>query len=237
MVPPDEAPGGMDNLYDPDDEEDYDLSPGEEIDIDEDEESDELDGLENPRITELGPDDDEEVPRLTPKKEKAKSKNKRPAEDEGDGPANLDDIMAKSLKPAEAKAEEPKLSKKQLKKLKNNAGQAVPGASTDSTDKTGQKATEETAKEDKKVHFAKNIESEKKDGNKSEPKPEQKKDAKKDEKPKATVGVKVVQGVTIDDKKLGTGPAAKKGDTVAMRYIGKLQSDNSVFDGEYSSPY
>ena len=35
--------------------------------------------------------------------------------------------------------------------------------------------------------------------------------------------------MTIDDKKLGTGPAAKKGDRVGMRYIGKLK-DGKVFD-------
>jgi hypothetical protein len=38
-----------------------------------------------------------------------------------------------------------------------------------------------------------------------------------------------VKGVTVDDKKLGTGPAAKKGDRVSMRYIGKL-TDGKVFD-------
>ncbi|KAI6795312.1 hypothetical protein KC331_g12982, partial [Hortaea werneckii] len=73
-----------------------------------------------------------------------------------------------------------------------------------------------SAKSDKKVSFAKELE--------QGPTPN------KDEKAKGALGVKVVQGVTIDDKKLGTGPAAKSGDRVAMRYIGKLQKDNKVFD-------
>ena len=56
-------------------------------------------------------------------------------------------------------------------------------------------------------------------------------DKKDGEKAKATLGLKTVQGVKIDDKKLGSGPAAKNGNRVSMRYIGKL-SDGKVFDGE-----
>jgi len=51
-----------------------------------------------------------------------------------------------------------------------------------------------------------------------------------DKTAKPGLGVKTVNGVTIDDKKLGTGPAAKKGDKVSMRYIGKLEKDKRVFD-------
>lgn len=36
-------------------------------------------------------------------------------------------------------------------------------------------------------------------------------------------------GIKIIDFKVGTGPAAKKGNTVGMRYIGKLQN-GKVFD-------
>uniref|UniRef100_A0A093VTH3 FK506-binding protein n=1 Tax=Talaromyces marneffei PM1 TaxID=1077442 RepID=A0A093VTH3_TALMA len=56
---------------------------------------------------------------------------------------------------------------------------------------------------------------------------ETKKEAK--EAPAAKSDKKEVQGVKIDDKKLGKGPAAKNGNTVAMRYIGKLE-DGKVFD-------
>lgn len=214
---------------------------------------------------ELGTDDEgEEVPKLVKKVEhrkkvesiekikkaespkpdntqkEKKSKNKRVADDENDTPSNLDDIMAKSLKPAEgaANGEQPKLSKKQLKKLKNNAGQAVPPATQDNTAKKDEKPINGTnsgsTKSDKKVQFAKDLESPGKGGEKSGNKPNTKRENEKTDTPKATLGPKTVQGVIIDDKKLGTGPPAKAGDTVTMRYIGKLQSNNLQFDGKSS---
>lgn len=92
--------------------------------------------------------------------------------------------------------------KAQLKKLKKNDGAAA--------------AVEpkKEAKTDKKVQFAKNLE--------QGPTPS-------GDKPTGTLGVKEVRGVTLDDKKLGKGVAAKSGNTVAMRYIGKLE-DGKVFD-------
>jgi FK506-binding nuclear protein len=75
-------------------------------------------------------------------------------------------------------------------------------------------------KPDKKVQFAKNLE--------QGPTPSPPK--KENDKVTGTLGVKEVQGVQIDDKKLGKGRAAKKGDQVSMRYIGKLE-DGKVFDG------
>lgn len=169
-----------------DDEDDYDLSPDEmDYDLGEsDDESDELDGVENPRVTEV--DSDEEAPKLVAVDSK-KGKNKRAAEEAAE---SLDDLMAK---------DESKLSKKQQKKLKNNEGKPV--------------AADEK-KADKKVQFAKNLEQgptgSAKDG-------------------KATVGVKKVQGVTIDDRTIGNGRTVKNGDTVGVRYIGKLK-DGKQFD-------
>lgn len=183
-------------------EEDYDLSPDEdELEEDYDsEEEDELDGLENPRITELG-SDDEEPPKLV-EASKDKGKNKRSAAES----ESLDDMISK---------ESEKLSKKQQKKLKNNEGKAVAAEAKDSpADK-------------KKVQFAKNLEQ----GPTGSPLP--KKEEKKEDKASG-LGVKVVNGVTIDDKKLGTGPAAKKGDRIGMRYIGKLQS-GKVFDCKFNN--
>lgn len=214
--------------YDSEDEEDeYDMSPDED-ELEDGEESDELDALEDPRITEVESDDEKEVPKLIQKEEPTKKgKNKRPADESDEGSANLDDIMAKSLKSEEpAFNGEPKLSKKQLKKLKNNAGKAVEAA-------VGEKDIKKEEKTDKKVQFAKNLEQ----GPSSSPstvKPEingnGKAESKKDnEKNKPALGVKMVQGIKIDDKKLGRGPAAKKGDRVGMRYIGKLK-DGKVFD-------
>ncbi|KAL3419053.1 FK506-binding protein 4 [Phlyctema vagabunda] len=214
-------------VYDSDDEEDedYDLSPDEdELDIELDgDESDELDGLDDPRVTEIE-SDDEEVPKLVSKADKKadkKGKNKRSADTLEE--ASLDEIMAKSAKAD--KEEEPKLSKKQLKKLKKNNGEAV--------------ATEDDKKDDskdasaKKVQFAKNLElgptgsAEKTKKEVVAPVKE-----KKDDK-KAGLGLKVINGVKIDDKKLGSGPAAKSGDRVGMRYIGKLV-DGKVFDSNKS---
>ena len=64
----------------------------------------------------------------------------------------------------------------------------------------------------------------------------EKKEEKKEEKEKK--GKKVADepktkelpgGIKIKDSKVGTGPQAKKGNTVLMRYIGKLQN-GKVFD-------
>lgn len=95
-----------------------------------------------------------------------------------------------------------KLSKKQQKKLKNNKGEAV-------------EADKESPKDAKKVQFAKNL--------------EQGPTGPAAEKSTGTLGVKTVQGVSVDDRKLGTGRVVKKGNKVGVRYIGKLQ-DGKVFD-------
>lgn len=285
------ADDGRASLYDSDeDEEDediegYDLSPDEdeleglEYDID-DEESDELDDLEDPRITEVA-SDDEVVPKLIPATTKGKGKNKRPAADEDsddEEAANLDDIMAKSLKPAEAattngdqKKKLSKAEKKQAKKLKKNDGEAAPVESVAAivSETVIKKETPNgTVVAEKKVQFAKNLEqgptpsatppatkAEKKKAEKEAKKavtatPAEKKDEvalkadaestnkKPDEKKSAEANttkpsVRTVQGITIDERKVGTGPAAKKGSRLEMRYIGKLD-DGKVFDSNKS---
>lgn len=185
--------------------------------------------------------DDTEPPKLIKAaKEVKKGKNKRVAVD-SDEPTGLDDIMAKSLKPEEpATNGEPQLSKKQMKKLKNNAGVAVAAAMEDKSvkkvDPKPSGSSESPGTKDKKVKFAKNLE-QGPSGTAAETKAQTNGDKKANankekEKPKAELGVKTVQGIKIDDKKLGTGPVAKKGDKVGMRYIGKLQ-DGKVFDGVY----
>ncbi|KAK3309571.1 uncharacterized protein B0T15DRAFT_6761 [Chaetomium strumarium] len=189
-----------------DDEEDsddgYDLPPGidDVADEDSDDMSDELDEIDGAeRIKEIDTDE-EEAPKLVD----TKKGKKRPAEEEAE---NLDEMMAK---------DEKKLSKKQQKKLKNNQGEAVTAEA---------KAKDSpAAKGDKKVQFAKNLEQ----GPTGPAKDKAEKADNKGDK-KATLGVKVVQGVTIDDRKLGTGRTVKSGDKVGMRYIGKLQN-GKVFD-------
>jgi FK506-binding nuclear protein len=122
-------------------------------------------------------------------------------------------------KEAAAAAQEPKLSKKQLKKLKNNKGEAV--EVKDGAKSEAAKPAKDSTKADKKVQFAKNLE-QGPTGSAEKAKPS---DAK------GALGVKTVQGVTIDDRKIGTGRTVKAGDKVGMRYIGKLQS-GKVFDCE-----
>ncbi|KXX80146.1 hypothetical protein MMYC01_204317 [Madurella mycetomatis] len=195
-------PEGEDEDDDDEDSDDeYDLPPGidDMADEDSDEMSDELDDIDGlTRIKEIDTDEEEEAPKLVDTK---KGKNKRPAEDEAEG---LDEMISK---------EEKKLSKKQLKKLKNNQGEPV-------TSETKAKESSASAKGDKKVQFAKDLE--------QGPTGSAKDKADKSDK-KATLGVKVVQGVTVDDRKIGSGRTVKSGDKVGMRYIGKLQN-GKVFD-------
>lgn len=113
----------------------------------------------------------------------------------------LDEIMEKTSTNGE------KLSKKQQKKLKNNKGEAIASEAA------------ATDKDAKKVQFSKNLELG--PTGSEAPKPAA--------KGKAELGVRTVKGVKVDDKKIGSGPAAKKGDRVGMRYIGKL-TDGKVFD-------
>ena len=234
--------GAAPDMFDPDsdEEEDYDLEPDmdelEDSDDDDDSIEDELDDIENPRITEI--DVEEEVPTLVnSKKDKAvASKNKRPAVDSDDedatlGAGGLDDMITEAkLKVTQPAVNGDKnLSKKERKKLKKNDGAA---ASPPIVEKVVEKKEVDAApssssnKSDKKVSFAKDLEQ----GPTPTPTKDSK-DAKSNDKAKgAALGVKTVQGVTLDDKKLGTGHAAKNGDRVSMRYIGKLQADNSQFD-------
>lgn len=141
--------------------------------------------------------------------------------------------MAKSLKKEEAAANgDKKLSKaekKRLKKLKKNDGEAAP------VDSTTTEAKKETNGSEKKVQFAKNLEQ----GPTPSAAPPALAKAEKADKGKqagatsASIGVKEVQGVTVDDRKIGSGPAAKKGNRLEMRYIGKLD-DGKVFDSNKS---
>jgi len=114
------------------------------------------------------------------------------------------------------KNEDPKLSKKQLKKLKNNKGDAVAVEEVKAeTPKAGK-----AEKSDKKVQFAKNLE--------QGPTPSAEKS-----KTDAKANVKIVNGVKIEDRIVGSGRPCKKSDRVGMRYIGKL-TDGKVFDANKS---
>nr|G0SC91.2 RecName: Full=FK506-binding protein 4; AltName: Full=Histone proline isomerase; AltName: Full=Peptidyl-prolyl cis-trans isomerase; Short=PPIase; AltName: Full=Rotamase [Thermochaetoides thermophila DSM 1495] len=202
-------PEGQDEEDDEDEEdysdEEYDLPHGIELESDSDYESDELDEIDGtPRIKEIDTDEEEEeAPKLVDTSKKGNKK--RPAEEA----ENLDDLVAKDKKQAEKQ-----------KKLKNNKGEAVPAENKD---------VKKEGKSDKKVQFAKDLEQGPSGPAKDKlEKKEEKKDDKADLK-KPSLGVKVVQGVTIDDRKLGTGRTVKSGDRVSLRYIGKL-TNGKVFD-------
>ncbi|KAK3394472.1 hypothetical protein B0H63DRAFT_47069 [Podospora didyma] len=187
------------------DDDDYDLPPGIE-DMADEASDDESDDLDDLEAVQRIKeiDTDEED---APKLVKAKKgKNKRVAEDEAEG---LDDMISK-----EDTKEEKKLSKKQQKKLKNNQGEPV-AAEVKAAAKESP-----ASKSDKKVQFAKNLE--------QGPTGPAKEQAEKKS------SVKVIQGVTIDDRKVGTGRTVKSGDKVGMRYIGKLQN-GKVFDCKSNS--
>jgi FK506-binding nuclear protein len=83
-----------------------------------DDESDDLDEMDDPRVTEVDSEEEAEAPKLV---ETKKGKNKRAAEEE----ASLDDLMAKANKAKSTKAEEPALTKAQQKTLKKNNGDAA----------------------------------------------------------------------------------------------------------------
>ena len=248
VIPQDD---GSASLYDEDGEAaDYDLSPDEdELDAldaldaleDADEESDELDDLSDPQVAEV--DSEDEPPKLI--KDTGKGKNKRPAEDDYEDEENLDDIVAKSLKKQDVKSEPAfaattngdalkklsKAEKKRLKKLKKNDGEAV--AVEASTPEIKKEAATTNGDSEKKVQFAKNLVQGPTPSAAPPAKSDTKKDAADTKDSTTSLGVKDVQGVTVDDRKIGTGPAAKKGSRLEMRYIGKLDN-GSVFDSNKS---
>jgi FK506-binding nuclear protein len=223
VIPTDD---GSSRLHDDDD--DYDQSPDEdELDLlaamEGGEESDDLDDLADPRVMEV--DTDDETPKLV--KTSAKGKNKRAAEESDEGDANLDEIMTRSIKASEptTNGEEKTLSKaqkKKMKKFKKNDGEAVPAENTNNTAKT-----EAALNGEKKVQFAKTLEQ----GPTPSAPPLPKEPNNEPAKARGSLGVKIVQGVSCEDHKMGSGPQAKKGNRIEMRYIGKLES-GKVFDGE-----
>jgi FK506-binding nuclear protein len=191
-------------------------------DLEDNSEEDVLDALENPRLVELGEEseDEEKAPQLV-KAKPGKNKNKRAAED--DAEEALEGILKKS-------ADE----KPHSKKLKNNAGHAVSGVETNGNAKSSKDAKAEERKEPKKGKKEKESKKEETTPQSNGKKVQFAEKLEQGPTPSKTVptkGPRVVEGVSIDDKKHGSGPAAKKGDKVGMRYIGKLK-DGKVFDGQ-----
>ncbi|KAK7204051.1 hypothetical protein BZA70DRAFT_249661 [Myxozyma melibiosi] len=207
-----------DSEDDDDSDEDYDLSPDEDEILEgySDEESDDLDDIEDhPRITPVDSDDEEEIKREAKilKAEAAKKANgKRAAEDE-----DLDALIEKD-------SEKEKPSKKQLKKMKAADGSAA-AAPAAKEDKKAKNEGKESPK-DKKVTFAKNLEQ----GPTGKGAPAAAAAAAPAPAAAAPKTVKLDNGLVIEDKTIGEGAGAKNGQKVGVRYIGKLQSNGKVFD-------
>ncbi|KAJ6499186.1 hypothetical protein C8R45DRAFT_981442 [Mycena sanguinolenta] len=106
-------------------------------------------------------------------------------------------------------------------------GQKLKRARDSDTEDTGNTAKKQKPESSKPVK-PDSAASDKKE--KKKEKKEKKKEAEKgDGEKKPAVEREVAGGVKVKDTKVGTGPAAKKGHTVSMRYIGKLQS-GKIFD-------
>ncbi|KAK7053399.1 peptidylprolyl isomerase fpr3 [Paramarasmius palmivorus] len=104
---------------------------------------------------------------------------------------------------------------------------SVPKASSKrprDSDATSEKPASKAEKKSKKQKVS--ADGEKADTADKSEKKEKKEKAKDDKKPKER---ELPGGLKVKDSKVGTGPAAKKGQTLGMRYIGKLQN-GKVFD-------
>ncbi|CAE6519984.1 unnamed protein product [Rhizoctonia solani] len=190
-------------------------------DEDEDDDEDEFDLGEIPSDLELEEDEEagdsgrfEEI-KDTPTSVKT---GKRAREDE-----EMADVSTATA--ADTSATTPKKEKKRAKKLKNEAGKAAAAPATTVATETTITTTSITAsspnkeKKDKpaeKKEAAKPVE--KKEGGKKDG------EKKKKSEPKTLPG-----GVVIEDKTIGSGPAAKAGKKIGMRYIGRLKN-GKVFD-------
>ena len=99
------------------------------------------------------------------------------------------------------------------------------------TDEQEGKLSKSQKKKQKKLKAANGEAAEAPSPEKSEKKGEEKKEKKEksDKKAKAVETKTVAGGVQIDDHKVGNGPAAKRGNHVTVRYVGKL-TNGKVFD-------
>ncbi|QIW98493.1 hypothetical protein AMS68_004011 [Peltaster fructicola] len=159
-------------------------------DDEEDSDDDELDYDLEPDSDEL--DDDEELDALD----------------------ELADPISRVTEIEDDEEEAPELVKPKKERTSQEAGKEAKKNDGTAAAVNGKAETPASAKSDKKVAFAKEIE--------QGPTPSKPAEAN-------GASIKTIAGVKIDVRKVGTGPAAKKGDRVSMRYIGKLEN-GKVFD-------
>ncbi|ESK97034.1 fkbp-type peptidyl-prolyl [Moniliophthora roreri MCA 2997] len=98
------------------------------------------------------------------------------------------------------------------------------------SDATPEKTTPKTEKKKKKQKLDTDGANEKAEKEKSEKKKEKAKEEKATER-------ELPGGLKIKDSKIGTGPAAKKGQTISMRYIGKLQNGKTFDSNTKGKPF
>lgn len=131
----------------------------------------------------------------------------------------VEDDKEEAVKPTKRPREsdihgEDKVGKAEKKKLKAENGKAIP-VETPSDQPKGEK--KEKKKRDKKGERTAKDQKEKEE--------DKQKEQKNNQVPKKTIA----GGIVIQDKVIGTGPMAKKGDTLKLRYVGKL-TNGKVFD-------
>ncbi|KAI3618756.1 fkbp-type peptidyl-prolyl [Moniliophthora roreri] len=98
------------------------------------------------------------------------------------------------------------------------------------SDATSEKTTSKTEKKKKKQKLDTDGANEKAEKEKSEKRKEKAKEEKATER-------ELPGGLKIKDSKIGTGPAAKKGQTISMRYIGKLQNGKTFDSNTKGKPF
>ena len=202
-----------DSEFDEDEDELYDESPDEDELLleDEDSEEDELDDLDG-RIEDIS----EEVSALMEDIEPTQSKgNKRPREEVEDEAPELVDTSKKSAADEVDMSGLSKSQRKKLKKLRRDSSESI-------TLNGGEKKVQFDTKPMGPTPSASDKPAPAKPALSPQGKTESKQAVKKEKKTLAS-------GVVIEDAKVGSGPMAKNGSKLAVRYIGKLKN-GTVFD-------
>ncbi|XP_018026959.1 46 kDa FK506-binding nuclear protein isoform X2 [Hyalella azteca] len=206
-----------DTLDSDDDDEDDD----EEDDDDDDEEEDEDDDSEDA--------EEEEIVKEIKSKMNGVSENQKQKKKDVSSVANG---TLKALQLEAVKNANKDKKKTPVKKSPTKDDKAVTGTKTPSKDKSPKENKAKAAKVGKTEDvLAKTPKSEKKKQHK-----ESQKETPKATADDATPNKKQMRsgGVMIEDITVGTGEAARKGSNVSMYYVGRLKSNNKIFDSQLS---
>ncbi|KAF2353016.1 FKBP-type peptidyl-prolyl cis-trans isomerase domain [Trinorchestia longiramus] len=212
------------------DDQDLD-SDDEDDDLDEEEEEEDEDAEEEEEEEEEDDEDEEEEEVSPVQKKKGSNLNgvmdspKQKKKEQSAAGVKENTKQAEAQKPAKKDQKTPAKEGKTPKKSPSKTSEAK----TPSQDK---------AKSPKENKAVKALKAEGKETPKSEKK--KLKEAKGTPQQKQETGSPKKQmragGVVVEDVSLGTGEAAKKGSNVSMYYVGRLKSNNKVFDSQLSGP-